>query len=134
MPQDAKHRRSWFDALAADHKFDPLVAHFWYQLSEKLSDIQVDSFLNIYDHIFYLYIYSNLKSYISQKGIQQYLRYYSGSLYNALVHLYPEMNLDRNKFKAKGIFLSSSLLYITYHLLLFLSIFLFFNYRTLLGR
>ena len=68
MPQDAKHRRSWFDALAADHKFDPLVAHFWYQLSEKLSDIQVDSFLNIYDHIFYLYIYSNLKSYIYKRG------------------------------------------------------------------
>eukprot|EP00026_Physarum_polycephalum_P001556 Phypoly_transcript_01558.p2 GENE.Phypoly_transcript_01558~~Phypoly_transcript_01558.p2 ORF type:complete len:464 (+),score=75.56 Phypoly_transcript_01558:1715-3106(+) len=63
------NRKKFFDELAKDAGFDPLVARNWYAITaSKLA---------------------------SARGV---LAYYGGSLLKALVHLYPNIGIDKSKF------------------------------------
>eukprot|EP00026_Physarum_polycephalum_P001049 Phypoly_transcript_01050.p1 GENE.Phypoly_transcript_01050~~Phypoly_transcript_01050.p1 ORF type:complete len:906 (+),score=142.25 Phypoly_transcript_01050:476-3193(+) len=70
--ESVKDRRKWFDRFAKLHKFDPLKPSNWYKM--KL------------DTIFAI------------KGGKNILEYYSRSLAKALIHAYPEIGFDQNKF------------------------------------
>eukprot|EP00026_Physarum_polycephalum_P003873 Phypoly_transcript_03889.p1 GENE.Phypoly_transcript_03889~~Phypoly_transcript_03889.p1 ORF type:complete len:768 (+),score=139.06 Phypoly_transcript_03889:1-2304(+) len=71
---DVKKRRKWFDSLARERGFDALVPKNWY-------------------------------SFVVTKEIlaqgQAVLRHHSGSFVKALVHLFPEIQLNEKKFHPK---------------------------------
>jgi len=74
--QDVKKRRNFFVKLAVERGgFDPLVPDNWYPTKKK--DL------------------------LSTKGAYTILRYYSGSLAKALVHLFPGVKFDETKFHAE---------------------------------
>jgi signal peptidase I len=72
--QEVENRRKWFVFFASERKFDPLLAENWYNItSEKLVDSKA----------------------------QAILRHYSGDVVSALVHLFPEVVFDGDRFKPR---------------------------------
>eukprot|EP00026_Physarum_polycephalum_P001864 Phypoly_transcript_01867.p1 GENE.Phypoly_transcript_01867~~Phypoly_transcript_01867.p1 ORF type:complete len:897 (+),score=81.10 Phypoly_transcript_01867:37-2727(+) len=70
--KDASKRRKWFERVALRRGLDPLVPVTWYKLAKKrFREIQ---------------------------GAQDILQYYSNSTVKALVHLFPEIGLELDKF------------------------------------
>eukprot|EP00026_Physarum_polycephalum_P001003 Phypoly_transcript_01004.p1 GENE.Phypoly_transcript_01004~~Phypoly_transcript_01004.p1 ORF type:complete len:1224 (-),score=188.92 Phypoly_transcript_01004:75-3746(-) len=70
--QSAANRRKFFVEYAREHSFDPLIAQNWY-------DISRDDIMNV-------------------KSAGSVMLYYSGSTISALLHLFPEIGLERTKF------------------------------------
>eukprot|EP00026_Physarum_polycephalum_P003407 Phypoly_transcript_03418.p1 GENE.Phypoly_transcript_03418~~Phypoly_transcript_03418.p1 ORF type:complete len:724 (+),score=75.11 Phypoly_transcript_03418:129-2300(+) len=76
--QELGNRKEFFDKVARDKGFDPLVAENWYSITRKMIEQKKGNPLAAY----------------SGK---------SGKLASALIHLYPNIGLDKNKFpRPKG--------------------------------
>jgi len=75
--KELKNRKKVFDRFAKENKFDPLIADNWYSIG-----------------------YRSMAD--ASKGISSVLQYYYGNnLKKALLHVYPNIGLDKNKFNAK---------------------------------
>eukprot|EP00026_Physarum_polycephalum_P000503 Phypoly_transcript_00504.p2 GENE.Phypoly_transcript_00504~~Phypoly_transcript_00504.p2 ORF type:complete len:477 (+),score=71.61 Phypoly_transcript_00504:1867-3297(+) len=73
----ARNRRKFFEDFAKRNLFDPHIANNWYRLSKaKL---------------------------MTEKGAKQVLSYHNGSLYEALMNLFPNIGLQKSKFSASDL-------------------------------
>jgi len=68
-----KNRRNFFLEIAAAHKFDPLTPHYWYNIK--------------------------MGTLLGGKGSGSVLHFYQGDFKLALLHLFPDIGLDKTKFK-----------------------------------
>eukprot|EP00026_Physarum_polycephalum_P001465 Phypoly_transcript_01467.p1 GENE.Phypoly_transcript_01467~~Phypoly_transcript_01467.p1 ORF type:complete len:1055 (+),score=143.84 Phypoly_transcript_01467:198-3362(+) len=70
--QDISNRRNFLLDVAKSERFDPLVAANWYEV--------------------------NVPAIVKYKDARSLLSYYSGNLVTALMHLFPQIGLDRDTF------------------------------------
>lgn len=75
------HRRAYFDELAAGFQFDPLLCDNWYWIDATT---------------------------VSKLKIHPVLQYYDGDYINALMHLYPNIGLSKERFQAVSDWRSAS--------------------------
>eukprot|EP00026_Physarum_polycephalum_P001974 Phypoly_transcript_01978.p1 GENE.Phypoly_transcript_01978~~Phypoly_transcript_01978.p1 ORF type:complete len:752 (+),score=127.08 Phypoly_transcript_01978:45-2300(+) len=69
--EDTQNRKDFFVSFAAGHQFDPLVPENWYKARE-LKELE--------------------------EGSSGILQYYQGSVIKALLHLFPDIGIEENKF------------------------------------
>ncbi len=90
--KDIRNRREYFDKLAQENEFDPLIPENWYNIvKHKLILFKVSHNTN------------NNKgfTFAALQGIG-ILNYYNGNVAKALTHVYPNIGLEEYMFSADG--------------------------------
>lgn len=89
--QAVANRRKFFVDIADDKGFDPMVADNWYALTlEEVIQHKVRKKKG--GGLFSQHLY------LREQNATLVLAYYNGSFENALVHLFPEVSLERGEF------------------------------------
>ena len=81
--KNAKNRRKFFERVAKRHSFDPLSAKNWY----KANFIELRK-QKVYPSFFCFFMFAKVL-----QGASAVLGYYNNSVINALIHLFPEIDL-----------------------------------------
>ena len=100
---DMANRKSFFDGIAQANGFDPLIPQNWYSSSyDKITEAKVTLQISL--------IHFRISLMILMQGYLVLQRVYKNNFVLALMHVYPDIGLDPNKFpfSPKGMQLSTS--------------------------
>jgi hypothetical protein len=103
--RNPKQRRKFFDDLANSKQFDPLNAENWYSITQKdicgtpVSIVVVDPLKFTFEMILH---WKSFRTNSYRKGGYGVIGYYNGSYTASLIHLYPELKLEKSKFRNIG--------------------------------
>lgn len=76
--------------------FDPLVASNWYKFT--YTEMQENFEVSIIKYNIYRFVFLFMYLLLFLKGIQTVLKYHDRSHIKALLQLFPDIGLDKNKF------------------------------------
>ena len=84
-----ENRKRLFEEIARKEGFEPLVAENWYKMT---------TYSMFPYRVCLIFISFHVLISIKLKGVKHVVKYYQNSYQRALMHFFPSLNLDPNKF------------------------------------